>query len=182
MKKWTYKVIIITFVLTILFSFIANGVLKNVNIYISFILLFLIVLLGIVSDTIGIAVTACVEQPFHAMASKKIKSAKYSLLLIKNAGQVSNFCNDVIGDIVGIISGTTLITIVGYISTNSNFSFSESFISVVFSAFIAALTVGGKAIGKEVALNYSKTIVHLVGKVIGFFDENLKLNILKKDK
>ena len=97
------------------------------------------------------------------------------MLLIKNAGQVSNFCNDVIGDIAGIISGTALITIVGQLYLQTDLPVKESIISVVFSALIAALTVGGKAIGKEVALNHSKQIVLQVGKVLHILDTKLSL-------
>lgn len=179
-KPWIYKVALMTFVMAIVISFISDGLLKNVNMIVGFIVLLIIVLLGIISDTIGIAVASCNEHPFHAMASKRIVSAKYSLLLIKNAGQVSNFCNDVIGDIAGIISGTALITIVGQLFTSATVNMSQSVVTVVFSAFIASLTVGGKALGKEVALNYSKQIVYRVGQIIHLLDVKLSLGILKK--
>lgn len=171
-KPWVYKVALMTFIMAIAISFISNGLLSNVNIYVGFFVLLLIVMLGIVSDTIGIAVASCDEQPFHAMAAKRIASAKYSILLIKNAGQVSNFCNDVVGDIAGIISGTALITIVGQLFIVTNLDMSQSIVSVVFSAFIASLTVGGKALGKEIALNYSKEIVYGVGHVLYMLDQN----------
>ncbi len=179
-KPWIYRVALLTFVLAIAISFIADGVLRNVNMVVGFIVLLFIVFLGIVSDTIGIAVASCDEQPFHAMAAKRIKSAKYSLLLIKNAGQVSNFCNDVIGDIAGIISGTALVTIVGQLFLNAELTLQQSVVNVIFSAFIAALTVGGKALGKEIALNHSKQIVHQVGKLLHVIDGKLSLGIIKK--
>ena len=43
---------------------------------------------------------------YHAMSSKKIKGAKKAVSFKKNADKVSSFCNDVIGDICGIISGS----------------------------------------------------------------------------
>ena len=39
-------------------------------------------------------------------------------------------------------------------------------ISLVMSALVAGLTVGGKAIGKTFAVNSSTKIVHFVGKTI----------------
>ncbi len=63
-------------------------------------------------DIIGIAVTTAKEMPFHAMAANKVEEAKYAIKLVKNASQVSNFCNDVIGDISGIISGSLGATII----------------------------------------------------------------------
>lgn len=178
-KPWIYKVALTTFILAVTISFIADGLLRNVNMVVGFIILFIIVSLGILADTVGIAVASCDEQPFHAMAAKRIESAKYSILLIKNAGQVSNFCNDVIGDIAGIISGTALITIVGQWFLTVDVPIQESVVVVIFSALIAALTVGGKAYGKEIALNYSKQIVHRVGQVLHFFDKKLSLGIIK---
>ncbi len=178
-KPWIYRVALITFVLAITISFIADGVLRSVNMLVGSVVLLAIVLLGIASDAIGIAVASCNEQPFHAMASKRIKSAKYSILLIKNAGQVSNFCNDVIGDIAGIISGTALITIVSQLFMTRAISVQQSVVTVIFSAFIAALTVGGKALGKEIALNNSKEIVFRVGQVLHVLDEKLSLGIIK---
>lgn len=178
-KAWIYRVALMTFVLAIVISFIADGVLRNVNMFVGCTVLLFIVLFGIASDTIGIAVTSCAEQPFHAMASKRIKSAKYSLLLIKNAGQVSNFCNDVVGDIAGIVSGTALITIVSQLYLAREMGVQQSVVTVIFSAFIAALTVGGKALGKDVAMNYSKQIVFRVGQVLHVLDEKLSLGIIK---
>lgn len=181
-KPWIYKVALMTFVLAITISFIADGLLRSVNMIVGFVVLLVIVLFGVASDTIGIAVASCDEQPFHAMAAKKIESAKYSLLLIKNAGQVSNFCNDVIGDIAGIISGTALITIVSQLFLAVDVPLPQSIITVVFSAFIAALTVGGKALGKEIALNHSKQIVHHVGQLLHVIDKRLSLGIIEKAK
>ena len=65
----------------------------------SVIILVAVVLLGIVFDIIGVAVTIAPEEVFHAKATKKADGARTSLNLIKNATKVANFCADVIGDI-----------------------------------------------------------------------------------
>jgi CBS domain containing-hemolysin-like protein len=113
------------------------------------------------------------------MAAQNNKAARYSIKLIKNAGVVSNFCNDVIGDICGIISGAAGAIIVFKI-TNFYDIKELTTLSVVMSGFIASLTVGGKAIGKEIAINYSKNIMYYTGKVVMFFDNKLNLKILDK--
>lgn len=182
-KKANYKWIIIitiwTFFLAIIVSLLAENVMRNFDVLFAFITLILIILLGVFFDTIGIAVAAAREKPFHSMAAQKNKAAKYAIKLIKNAGVVSNFCNDVIGDICGIISGAAGAIIVIKISNIYNIK-ELTIISVVMSGFIASMTVGGKAIGKEIAINYSKNILYYTGKVVMFFDDKLNLKILDK--
>ena len=68
--------------------------------------------LGILFDIIGVAVTAADPRPFHSMAAHKEPGAKEALMLLRNAGRVSSVCNDVVGDICGIVSGTTTAVIV----------------------------------------------------------------------
>ncbi|WP_242620502.1 hypothetical protein [Senegalia massiliensis] len=177
--KWIIIITIWTFFLAIAVSLLAENVMRNFNILFAFITLIFIILLGVFFDTIGIAVAAAREKPFHSMAAQNNKAARYSIKLIKNAGVVSNFCNDVIGDICGIISGAAGAIIVFKI-TNFYDIKELTTLSVVMSGFIASLTVGGKAIGKEIAINYSKNIMYYTGKVVMFFDNKLNLKILDK--
>ncbi|MGO1370725.1 MAG: hypothetical protein ACTHVE_02585 [Senegalia sp. (in: firmicutes)] len=177
--RWIIIITIVTFFLAIIVSLLAENVMRNFDILFAFITLILIILLGVFFDTIGIAVAAAREKPFHSMAAQKNKAAKYSIKLIKNAGIVSNFCNDVIGDICGIISGAAGAIIVIKI-TNIYDIRQLTIVSVVMSGFIASMTVGGKAIGKEVAITYSKNIMYYTGRVVMFFDEKLKLKVLDK--
>jgi hypothetical protein len=44
---------------------------------------------------------------------------------------------------------------------------------------VAGLTVGGKAIGKELGLNYSKEIVFLAGRVMCFVNEKTIFRFIK---
>ena len=80
-------------------SFISNNGIEKLNIYLSIIILIAVILIGIIFDVIGVAVTVAEEGDFHAKATKKAKGAKSSLKLIKNASKVANICADVIGDI-----------------------------------------------------------------------------------
>ncbi len=65
---------------------------------VAIIVLAVFIALGIVFDMIGVAVTAADPKPFHSMAAHKEKGAKEAIRLLKNANQVSSFCNDVVGD------------------------------------------------------------------------------------
>ena len=103
--KWFIKVSIMTFILSIIFSYIsANGV-SNLNLISAILILMLVIATGIFFDIVGVAVTVANEEEFHAKATKKVKGSKDSIKLIRNAPKVANICADVIGDICGVLSG-----------------------------------------------------------------------------
>ena len=124
-------------------------------------ILIAVIAIGIIFDIIGVAVTVANEHEFHAKATKKVYGAKTSLKLIKNASKVANICADVIGDICGVLSGAISAMIAAKIAekTGANLQF-------VISALVASLTVGGKALGKDVANKNSTKIVHFVGTIL----------------
>lgn len=164
--KWFIQVFIITFILSMLFSYIsANGV-SNLSLIPAILILILVIGIGIFFDIIGVAVTVANEHEFHAKASKKIEGSKASIKLIRNAPKVANICADVIGDICGVLSGAISALIAMKITEQFGLSFNIQFI---LSATAAALTVGGKALGKGVANNNSTKIVHAVGIVLNKF-------------
>lgn len=168
--KWTWviKIFLVTLVLASLLSLASEAALRNFSLPLAFLALAFFVLLGILFDTIGVAVATADLTPFVAMSSKRVKGAKEGLFLLKRAEIVANICNDVIGDICGIISGAAGgIIVITIISKSKNAS--ELFISVILSAFIAGFTVAGKAFGKIVAMKDNKEIVLFVGKIIHVF-------------
>ncbi|MDK2918930.1 MAG: hypothetical protein PWQ37_1663 [Candidatus Petromonas sp.] len=179
--KWVINITILTFGLAIAISFISEALLRNVSIYIAFVVLIVIVFIGILFDLIGIAVATAKEKPFNAMASKKIHGARYAIKLIKNAGPVSNFCNDVIGDIAGIISGAAGAIILIQISEIYD-NINTAVFSIILSGIVAAITVGGKALGKEIALRNSKEIVFFVAKILFWLNAKLRIDILPEIK
>lgn len=164
MKKsnWTFKVFFITFLLAALFSVITN-LFTEVGIIILAIVITLVILIGIVFDMIGVATLTSDEKNFHARASKKINGAKESITLLKNASVVASFCNDVIGDVCGIVSGGLGTTLAIAIATKYNLNI--FLITTLLAALISALTVGGKAIGKNIAIKRSDSIIFFVGKL-----------------
>lgn len=138
------------------------------TVYVALIVLLVIVFIGIISDTIGVAITSADEKPFHSMAARKVPGAQESIRLLRNAERVTSICNDVIGDICGVVSGSASAAIAAQILQNFTFSWPQ-IVSLLASALVAGLTVAGKAIGKSIALNSSTKIVQMVGKVIWFF-------------
>lgn len=180
-RKWVLIITLWTFVLAIGVSLISEIILRNFNIFFAFICLIFVIIFGVFFDIIGIAVTASDEKTFHSMAANKIKEAKYAVKLVKNAGRVSNFCNDVIGDISGIVSGAAGTIIVMKLVSEYGIT-KGAILSVIMSGLIASLTVGGKAIGKEIALKKSDNIIFFTAKFVMILDIKLKINILPEQK
>lgn len=158
---WFVEVFIITFVLSICFSYISTYGVSNLNLVSSIIILIAVIAVGIVFDIVGVAVTVAKEHEFHAKATKKVDGAKASIKLIKNSTRVANICADVIGDVCGVLSGAISAMISAKITekTGANLQF-------IISAIVASITVGGKALGKELANKESTQIVHFVGIIL----------------
>lgn len=94
--KWIIKVFIITFILSICFSYISTNGVSKLEIIPAIIILVAVIFIGILFDIIGVSVTIANEEEFHAKATKKARGAKTSLRLIKNSAMVLNICADVI--------------------------------------------------------------------------------------
>lgn len=164
-KMWVIRIIFLTFFISAGFSFVSEVLLRNVEVLVAFIILIIIIMTGILFDILGVAVTAADETPFHSMSSRKMDGAKMSVYLIRNAGKVSNICNDVIGDICGVVSGAAGAVIAGKMLSMAE-SYEKTILAIGMSAIISALTVGGKAIGKHYAISRCNGIVYIVGYII----------------
>lgn len=183
--KWSFSIAVITFVLAALFSIISNSILNGVSWGTGLIVVGFIVLIGIFFDMIGIAATAADEVPFHSMASNKVFGARHSIRIVRNADRFASFCNDVIGDISGIISGAAAAIVIVQLTVSfqmNNSSLFEYASSVIITSIIAATTVGGKAFGKSLAIRYSKDIIFQVGKVLHFLEDKFHIVIIKDKK
>lgn len=166
--KWVIQSFIITFILSIIFSYVSTNGVSNLSLIPAILILVLVILIGIFFDIIGVAVTVANEQEFHAKATKKVKGSKDSIKLIKNAPKVANICADVIGDICGVLSGAISALIAIKITSELKMPFDIQF---VLSALVSALTVSGKAFGKDIANKKSTEIVHKVGIVLNKFSK-----------
>ena len=162
-KKWALIIVVVALLTSFGLSFLSNNALMSVSLGSAFVILFVFILIGIVFDIVGTAVMAASLTPFNSMAAKKVPGARYALKIISAASKVSNFCNDVIGDIAGIISGSAVVVVVGFFSKTYLWASNEVLLNLILTSIVAALTIGGKAIGKTIAMNYSNTIIYYVG-------------------
>ena len=164
---WGLGVLVLSFVLTVLFSFLTEISVKDSPAFVCIIVLVVLLFLNIICDVLANAIISCSPEAFHAMASKKIKGAKRAVTFCRNATKLSSIFADVIGDICGIVSGAAGTALVVHFALNG--SIYEIIASIGVSAIIGALTVGGKAIFKHFAIKYNKQIVFGFAKFTTFF-------------
>ena len=167
--KWLLTVCIVSFLLSILMSVTSETLIPKVNIIIGIIIILLFIFISIIFDMIGVAITAQEETPFHSMASKKIKGSTHSVKLLKNSDKIASICNDVVGDVCGVVSGSAGVLVASSISIKYNLN--SSLVVLIVTAVIASLTITGKAYGKSIAINKSKYITEKVGKVLHRFQK-----------
>lgn len=165
-KRWIITVVVLSICVSMLLTFASERALDNTGYIISFIVLLAFISIGIFFDIIGVAVTSAKETPFHSMASHREKGAAEALRLIRKAERVSSVCNDVVGDIAGIVSGATAAVIVT--SLARDFSLSNVLLQLAVTGLVSGVTIGGKALGKTAAINNSTGIILFVGKIIYF--------------
>ena len=173
--RWVVTVFLVTLAVSGMISLISDEVMASSGLLAAFAILLGIVFLGIIFDIIGMAGATASEKPFHSMAARKVPGAQEAIRLLRNAERVSSICNDVVGDICGVVSGSASATIAALILTHVDTLWPRA-VSLGMSALVAGLTVGGKAIGKTIAVNSCTQIVHLVGRIL------YTLNRLSKKK
>ncbi len=169
---WAVQVFFLSLVISAALSFLSTEALAGAGLLLAFGVLLAFITLGIMFDIIGVAVTAADERPFHSMAAHRTPGAREALRLIRRANEVSSFCNDVVGDICGIVSGTTAAVIV--VRLHEAFGSESILTSLAITALASGLTIGGKAIGKSFAIDKSTTVLCLVGRFLHLFSGNTR--------
>ncbi|MGI6097814.1 MAG: hypothetical protein ACOYBM_06820 [Dethiobacteria bacterium] len=177
--SWIVIISAWTFFLAVVFSIIAQFLMRGIrSLIVSIFILLLIIAVGVFFDMIGTAAAAADIAPLNAKAARKEYGAKMGVSLVQRAEQVANFANDVIGDISGIVSGVIGAIVVFRYSTYIS-EYAEAYISIMITAAIASLTVGGKAYGKTIAIKKSTEIMLFMGKIITRIIDHWPLRIIQ---
>ena len=166
--RWVIFLFLVTLALSAIINLASERLLGSLPMFAGLLILIFIIFLGILFDIFGLAVATAEEAPFHSMASDRVKGAASAIWLIRNAEKVSSFCNDVVGDVAGIISGgacaaLSMALLLRYPDWNAILT------TVALTASAAALTVGGKAVGKVIAFNQSNQLVYFLARVLSLF-------------
>lgn len=164
--RWIIKIILISLVASVVFALASNEILYRSGYIMSFGILVVFIVIGVVFDVIGLAITAATEAPFNSMATRRQRGATEALLLVKNAERVTCYTNDVTGDVTGIVSGSTAALIAARLM--EGFNTDNLIIPVGIAAIVTGVTVGSKAIAKSFAFRKNTEIVLFVGKVLNF--------------
>ena len=162
---WIVKIVLISVVASMAFTLASTEIIGRAGLAVAYALLAVFIVIGLVFDMIGVAITAAKEAPFHSMGSRRERGAAESLRLLRNADKAASFCNDVVGDVTGIVSGTTAALIAARLMEGVNTE--NILLPLLISGCVTGLTIGGKAFGKAIAISNSTAIVHTVGKLIG---------------
>ena len=170
--RWALTVFLMAVSLSAALSLASQWMLDGAGMAVAVLILALFIGLGIVFDVIGVATTAADPKPFHSMAAHKEKGARESLYLLRNASHVSSVCNDVVGDICGIVSGATGAVIVAQLQ--QALSTQTVLISVGVTALVSGLTIGGKALSKTFAMKQSTKVVYWAGRFLHVFHGSSK--------
>ncbi|MGI6364837.1 MAG: hypothetical protein ACOX2G_03685 [Bacillota bacterium] len=163
-RGWVRKIVLWTFFLSLFFNSISQTLIQGMALLGSLLVLLVIIAIGIIFDIIGVAATAAELAPLNAKAAKKVPGSKQALYLARHSDQVGNFCNDVVGDICGIVSGSAAAALVFSLASQAQ----QNYYNILIMAVVASLTVGGKGWGKSLAIHYSTEILIYVGKVLMF--------------
>lgn len=168
-----------TFFIALLVSLGSEALVRVVNsLIVAFLLLLVIIFLNVFFDIIGTAATAADLPPFNARAAKKVYGARQAVRIIRNADLFANFCNDVVGDVAGTLSGAIGAGIV--LSMVESMTPGNMILAgAAMTSLIAALTVGGKALGKMLAVNLANEIIFRVAVVIAWWEDVSGMELFK---
>ena len=148
MRRWALTVLLASFFITALLSLASGEIIETLPMFASIIVLILFVSLGIVFDIIGLAVATADITAFNSMAARRLKAGRKAVWLISNTG---------------VVSGATGAAIAAQLFSASE---AEFWLSLMLTSLIAAMTVGGKALGKQYAVRYNEKIVYWVARLL----------------
>ena len=167
-RIWITFAFIFSFVMTALLSLLSGEALEDLPVWAALAVLLIFILLGIAFDMIGLAVTTADMAAFNAMAAKKDPVGKRAVWLIANAEKVSSFCNDIVGDICGVVSGASAASIAVVLFSNLDPELAF-WLTLSLTALVSSVTVGGKALGKRIGMEKSRQITLFTAKFLCIF-------------
>jgi CBS domain containing-hemolysin-like protein len=157
----------LSFALAAVVNYVGDVTLASVPGLVAMLVLLLLIGINIVFDILGTSVTAADQTPLNAMAAKRVSGARQAIWLVQSADTVSNFTNDVVGDVAGAVTGAAGTTVALQMAHGFHASALVGQLTTLFViGLIAGLTVGGKAAGKTFAMERATDVVVMAGRVI----------------
>ena len=180
--RWAFKIFLLAIIMSCLFSLLSQTVLSSMGVVMAVITIVFFIFISVVFDMIGVAVTCTTEEFFLSRMGKE-KGAKIGLSMKKNSEKVCSFCNDVVGDICGILSGASGACVILSITKHIQNAGVVVIVSSLVSAIIAGLTIFSKALMKSYAINNANKFILKIGRIIenSFFYKKSQKTVDKKD-
>ena len=180
--RWAFKIFLLAIVMSCLFSLLSQTVLSSMGVIMAIITIVFFILLSVVFDMIGVAIT-CTNEEFFLSRIDNEKGAKTGLAMKKNSEKVCSFCNDVVGDICGILSGASGACVILSITKHITNAGIVVIVSSLVSAIIAGLTIFSKALMKSYAINNANKFILKIGRIIenSFFYKKRKKTVDKQN-
>lgn len=167
------------FFIAVAVTFFSQTLISRLGLLPAVFVLVLILMTSIFADLVGTATLAASLPPFNSMAANRVPGAKEAIRIVQNADAVATFFNDIMGDVLGTISGGLAANIV-FRMAQVHPELPEAILSTVAIGLVAAFNVGGKAAWKSFAIDNSTVIVLLVGKIAHFLEGVLRIRIFGK--
>ncbi|MBP3431750.1 MAG: hypothetical protein J6K39_02730 [Clostridia bacterium] len=160
--KWAFKTLILSISLSIVFSMVSQSLFPKLSATLSLFVIAFFIVLSVIFDMVNVAVTTInVKQLKNENGKRGYETA---LKLCQNREKVSSFCGDVVGDICGILSGAGGVSLVVNMHIpDMNVYF---VVTCLISSLIAGLTIFGKAIMKNFAVEKCAVVVMKTGFVL----------------
>ncbi|MCS1350789.1 hypothetical protein [Mechercharimyces sp. CAU 1602] len=174
---WAVGIALVTALIAMVLSILSTNILQSLPWNGGLLVVFVIVIIGVAFDMLGLAAAAAREIPFHSMASRKIAGARHAIGVIRKADKFATFCNDVVGDISGIISGAAGAAVVVALVNDYDGLSSRWFLEVGMVSVLSAFTVGGKALGKAYSIRYANEIIFRVGKFLYILEKKFHIRL-----
>jgi CBS domain containing-hemolysin-like protein len=176
--RWATFIFGVTFFLSGALNASSTAILDYAAWWVGLLVVIVIVFIGIIFDIMGLAAAAAREAPYHAIAAERVSGARQAISIVRNAEKFSNFCNDVVGDIASVLSGAaTAAVVVQILLAGQIGGLRAEAVAISATAMVAAVTVGGKALGKAYAIRNANFIILQVGKFFAWLDINLHIRL-----
>jgi len=164
--RWPLIVLCIVLVVSFSFGVVSEIALSNASLAIAIIVILVFLVISILTDIVGVAITAVDIKPFRSMSAKKVSGAKEAVVLIKNAGKVASIFADIMGDVCGVLSGSAGAVITAIYLQNVTTELEAVLIASLVSAIIAGAIIASKAFCKGWAIKNCNQVILVLGKII----------------
>ena len=182
--RWAVKIFVLAICMSCLFSLLSQTILSSMGVVMAVITIFFFISISVIFDMIGTAITCTSEEFFLKRLTKEEKGSAVALSMKKNSEKVCSFCNDVVGDICGILSGASGACVILSITRHIQNAGVVVIVSSLVSAIIAGLTIFSKALMKSYAINNANEFILKIAKIIekSFFYKKRKKTVDKETK